>query len=156
MHSHSEEFKNAAHKTGVEIIELSDKKTDEVLLSVYENFSEKGVYEYPLWENLVNWSGVDYRFSWEWFEEMLSEKSVYLFFEPLDKYQIFLIENGGRLPIVLEECYRFTFYVVDPESHFLFCYNDHDNLIASEGGRLILENYVLHKGLNLKVIRYGH
>jgi len=97
---------------------------------VTKHFVKECKYQYPMWDNLQDWIGVDYRFSWEWFSDLLKSREVILFFEPDDDWRMFTFKDGSIIPQILNNCYGFVFYVTDIRCSFLLSYNDHDNLLA--------------------------
>ncbi|MBK9413261.1 MAG: hypothetical protein IPP27_16585 [Bacteroidetes bacterium] len=129
-------------------------ENDESLLffnTIINEYARKEVYKYPLWENLSNWCGVDYRYSWEWFNQIIETNDLILFFEPEDDKNFILIDNAVDLIKLINNSYRFTFYISNIEAEFLYCYNDHDNLLASGKAIKWLSSYdfIIKNGITL-------
>ena len=149
MVQHSLEVRDALTKTG-----LSKKVTFQSKLDVWDKILRifsGSQYEYPFWQCLVESIGVTYPFAWEWFDSILSGKEVILFFEPEENDGCFFFEDGGNLVPVLEECYRFTFYLTDSNASFLLAYNDHENLLACGSAKEWLMNYLNEVHPDLKI-----
>jgi hypothetical protein len=131
--------------------ELPIDESLKVIGDVLEKFTKQRTYRYPLWEHLDDWIGVDFKFSWEWFSYILEGKQIVLLFEPDDDERGIIFENGRHLVDVLNHCYRFTFYVTDRKNSFLFCYNDHDNLIAAGEGKEWLSNFLKNSLIETRI-----
>jgi len=111
-----------------------------------------GEQNYPFWDNLAKWVGVDYAFSWEWLPDLIRGTTIYLFTDQDDlKEEVFIIDNGDCLPEIMEACSGFTFYITDSECNYLVCYNDHDNLIASGTAIDWLLNFEIVKNNKLTI-----
>jgi len=150
--AHSDELKSAiVQLKEVGIDQFSINNDSALLTRILERFSKSHVYKYPIWDNLKDWVGIDYKFSWEWFPEILPEGKILFFFDPSDDNQAFIFRNAKQLVNVLNNCYRFTFYITDDQFSFLFCYNDHDNLIACGSGKKWLTEYPIISAENVKV-----
>lgn len=146
---HSTEVRSAIEKLG-----LTDKVTRH---STFDDWQEKTAkfanpkYSYPLWEQLSKGIAVTYPFAWEWFETILAGKPVKLFFEPDEQDESFVFQDGKDVPVVLNECYRFTFYIIDEQASFLIAYNDHENLFACGTAKKWLLDYLREGDLALKI-----
>ena len=57
------------------------------------SFGKYSFYKYPLWENLADWYAVDFRFSWEWFDQIIESDDLILFFEPADDRNFILLNT---------------------------------------------------------------
>jgi hypothetical protein len=151
IHKHSEEFENACKETNTFFIILEEKDKQEIMAKIQMQFGRFSHYNYPLWENLTNYIGITFSYAWEWFEQILKQKEVYFLFEPEEQDKVFIIADGGLLPSILNNAYKFTFYVTDSECSFLLCFNDHDNLIAVGQAKKWLIDYTNHHHPELKI-----
>ncbi len=140
---HSQEIINASEKLKLNIQELSSLESQSTMLGILNRFCNKGIYKYPIWENLIDSIAIDCKFSWSWFKEILIEQELILFFEPDDDKKMFYFDNGKQIVEVLLNCYRFNFYITNLEQTFLFAYNDHDYLIACGNAKEWLRSYIL-------------
>lgn len=126
----NEEFKAASELVNISLIPIEAERA-RILNSLYSKYCKNNQYTYPLWEHLRIYTGVSFPFAWSWFDTILANKEVLLFFELQDDERMFQVENGSDIPKILEESYRFNFYVSNKETSFLLAYNDHENLIAT-------------------------
>lgn len=122
MTKHSEELQEAAVIAEKKIVKISLPASQLLAEKVISTFCSSS-YRYPIWENLISYIGVTFPYSWDWFASLLSNKEVILFFEPTENDFAYVIINGAEIPDILNNSYRFTFYITDSESSFLFCYN---------------------------------
>ncbi|MCK9206917.1 MAG: hypothetical protein M0P66_07395 [Salinivirgaceae bacterium] len=115
-------------------------------------FTKTKSLNYPMWDNLNDWLGIDFAFSWEWLPDFIKGRTIYLFTDQDDiKDKIFIIENGDILPLVLQNCSGFTFYITNLDNSYLICYNDHDNLIVCGEAVSWLANYEIVIKNDLKI-----
>lgn len=148
---HSEEFINACIETGIQCKILSEDEKSILIDRTIQKFTRAGQYNYPLWESLIKSVGITFPFAWEWFDIILKQKEVVFFFEPDARDKAFKIEKAECIPLILQNSYRFTFYITDYDNSFLFCYNDHDNLIAAGDAELWLLDFVSHNYSDLLI-----
>lgn len=149
----SEEFKTASEMTNITLTPVSEQERIKILESIYSKYGKDSTYRYPFWEYINNYIGVSFPYAWNWFNEILEEKEVIFFFELGEDKNMFQIQNGGDIPEILEECYRFNFYLSNKEASFILTYNDHENLIA--GGEAIewIYSYIKLHNLDLKIYK---
>jgi hypothetical protein len=150
MMKHSQEFANAAKEIGVSVNEIDLQSAISLRDEIIDIYCNKK-YEYPLWDNLAKWVGVVFPYAWLWFNKLLLDKEVILFFEPTEYDLAFKIKNGAELSDILENAYKFSFYITNEKRSFLLCYNDHNNLIASGEASEWLINYTVenHKDVDV-------
>lgn len=127
---HGDELCNAAALVKSDFCEITgEPKKIEILKEVLSKYTNTSDYSYPLWECLVDSVSVYKEFAWECFKAILRDKEVIFFFENEDDERMFLFRDGGELTRVLEDCYKFTFYITNPNVNFLISYNDHNYLL---------------------------
>jgi hypothetical protein len=102
-----------------------------VLKNVLDEFTDEKEYSYPLWEKIINYKSVQYKYAWELFSNILKDEKVILFFDFSDDKTMFSFEDGSVLTEVFENCFRFIFYLTNEENTFLLAFNDHDYLIGA-------------------------
>lgn len=103
------------------------KKLYDEIYAKYHN----GKDEYPLWDNLNNFSVVYNKDGWRLIRDFIAEKKCILFLEKADAEFVIELPDGLALNTLLENTAGFVFYVSNQDLNFLICFNDHDDLLGA-------------------------
>lgn len=115
---------------GVKVKVLSQKQSEEVVKAVVDKYTKKGLYLYPLWENLINALSYKSESAWKHLSILFPGQPKLLFFELDDSRQMIEFSNSNDLVFILENTFAFVIYVTDISIDYLVCFNDHDYLIC--------------------------
>ncbi len=125
---------------------IDQEKYAHFLSQFLEKYSQNPFYKYPIWGNLNEEStfSVSQPFAWLWFEELLADKAIIVFFDLHNAPTALKIANGADLKKGLENCSTFNFYVSDPDLGFYFAFcDDHEILTAGGTAMPLLQKYYL-------------
>jgi hypothetical protein len=147
----TEEVRNAIKICNARAKEIDLALCPDLKTKIHEKYTGNKYHIFPTWEHLRDSLAVRKEFAWEWFEDMLKNKEIILFFEHDRDRGMFYFEDGAELPQVLENCYGFVFYISNWNTDFLLAYNDHDNLIACGEAKEWLRNYPKVRELGLEI-----
>ena len=143
MWTESGEIKSALTELNLNWITLAPLEAAEVTNKVVARFTEGGKYSYPLWEHLNAFTGVVKEFAWEWFEQLLNDKQVVLFFEKDDDKTVFFLKDGSEIVKVMNNSTRMTFYVSNLDADFLYAYHsDHSIFRVCGSARVGFKEFV--------------
>ena len=78
---------------------------------------------------------------WQNLTEIIPIVPVIMFFEEGYEDCGFIFDTVDDLVTTLAESYHFVFYLTDPQTQYILCYNDHDMLIAGGLAAPWLEAY---------------
>lgn len=84
----------------------------------------------PLWERLHSDSSIYDKNGWKLIQNFTSGEPLLIFFEWNEDQSFIMLEAGANLTAILADCVGFVFYVANATFDYLFCFNDHDFLIA--------------------------
>lgn len=148
----SNDILNAAKELNISISLLSSISSQEILQQVIQKYTALKEYEYPLWEALKPYSAVTNEYAWEWFEELLpSNTPLVIFFESADDENMIQVPSSSELVTILNNTYRKIFFITTLDTDILYCYNDHDNLIACGAAKGALKGFYKVSELGLEV-----
>jgi hypothetical protein len=88
-----------------------------------------------LWTRMNHESGVQNIDGWKLVGGFLPRNNVILFFNPKDDPNAIEFESGTDIVPVISECFRFEFYLTNPEYSFLLCCNKYDFVIGAGDAR---------------------
>lgn len=124
------EVSRAIESLGVKAKLLGPEESTKLWSLVADTYAG-GNSEWPLWEHLRDDASVQIEDPLRRLSDFLGQTPALLLFEPNDEGRYFEFSSGKDIPRVLEECFRFEFYVADRNLYFLFCVNHHDFLIGA-------------------------
>lgn len=118
--------------------ELSPQESAHIRAQLRMKFAKGGVSS-VLWEDLGESVAVQHAASWRWVDDFVKGMPTILLFDEREERTMFAFQDGSLLVPTLEEAYAFEFYLTDPATEYLLCFNHHDFLIASGAARRWLE-----------------
>ncbi len=152
MWRESEQYKNALIYLGINYIILDADSANRLRQTIYIKFTKNRQYLYPLWEQLTDFKGVIFDFAWEWFSELLKDDEVIVFFEEANDKSVFVLNNGGVIPEIMNECPAMTFYVTNTQAEFLYAYHsDHSIFRVSGNVTQKFEDYIVSNNINVSI-----
>jgi hypothetical protein len=103
-----------------------------VMEALRERFAARPIRRtLPIWEDLREDASIQEPEAWRCIGEFCAGRACILAFDPHDEAVAFEFGDAAQIPAVIDECFRFEFYVTDERYSFLLCFNHHDFLIAA-------------------------
>jgi len=93
----------------------------------------------PIWESLSDHASIQNVNGWRLIDDYLSGASFVIFFDAKRDRLMVEVSSGASLTRILEECIEFEFYITDPETTYLICFNHHDFLIGAGAAKQWIE-----------------
>jgi hypothetical protein len=113
----------------VEFRLLEEKRAQAIRSRVIDSFASHRAG--PLWENLLSAVAVQDADGWRIIDNYLLGASFLIFFDEAEDKSMIEVSAGASLTGILGECPGFEFYITDPETTYLLCFNHHDFLIGA-------------------------
>lgn len=135
----SEEIITAANTLKINVIEISESQSAEIIKKITKKYTTEKENRY-LWEEIVDYFSINNKDAWQWVSEFIGNSEAIMFFNNSDERKAFLFQNGNDLVSVLSETYGFEFYITDKDLTYLLCFNHHDILISSGVAKEWLKN----------------
>nr|RNJ64599.1 MAG: hypothetical protein EDM05_35685 [Leptolyngbya sp. IPPAS B-1204]RNJ64666.1 MAG: hypothetical protein EDM05_35300 [Leptolyngbya sp. IPPAS B-1204] len=135
------EIENAAFTLGIEISKLPMNEVLEIRKKLAAKFSTESSSPWRLsYQNLKNTQSIHNQKGWSLIQNYVGANEVLLFVNPDEEKDIWRIPSGEALTAILSETVGFPFYVTSQDADYLFCFDDHDCLIAAgQAGQWITE-----------------
>jgi hypothetical protein len=158
MWTEGEEVRNAVRELKLPIIAFPQNEAALIRTRVYQKFTTRSRYSYPLWEHLASTSRVIYDFAWQWFTSLLKEREVVLFFEEDNDKSVFSIPNGSAIVSIMENCPGMTFYVTNLEADYLYSYHNDHSVFSVSGTeeRKRFKEFTKSNQIIVEIHEYNH
>ena len=122
---------------------LDEERTAVLQAKVQELYGRAG-HAWPLWDgSKAEKTSFHFDEAWRLIGEFNREPCI-MFWQPSDEACALKFESPCDLIDTLEEMYGTEFYVTNEDVSYLFCFNDHDVLIAYGDASEWLDNVLTH------------
>jgi len=135
-----EQIRAASEKLCVTVEILTPEERERIKEDVICKFLDKG-RDFPLFEKITDFVGIDVPESWMWISDFVKESSAILFFNPEDEKGFYKFASGEDVVAVVGEIFNVEFYVTNVSADYLLGYNHSQCLIASGTASTWLENH---------------
>lgn len=119
----------AARTLGVSVARLAAEQAARIHQEATEKYGGARK-SWPLWDGPSGEASLQGEDAWRAIAAFVGDAPCILFWEPRTEKDVLTFERGRDLIDVLGECHRTELYVTDSALSYLFCFNDHDFLIA--------------------------
>jgi hypothetical protein len=139
-----EQILTASSKLDIELNILPKEEAEDIKQSIMNKYLEEGMSRnFPLFERLHDYVGIDVPDSWMWIANFIKKTPVILFFNPEDEKEYYRLNSGEDVVSIIDEIFNVEFYVTNLDTEYLLGYNHSQCLVASGAASSWLEN---HKG----------
>ncbi len=121
----------AARQHDILLVEGSAQAYQDMLLTLQQKFTHRQPGR-VVWENLIAACSTRDAKAWSWIGAFVGTAPTILLTTEYENEPILVeIANGAKIVALVGETANFEFYLTNPATDYLLCFNHHDYLIAS-------------------------
>lgn len=130
-----------SNELGIHVEALGSDVADRVHTELRDTYGRAGK-RWPLWDGPNCDPSFQAEEAWQCLSAFLGDAPCLILWEPRTERKVLRFGRGSDLVKVLGECHRTEFYVTDDVLSYMFCFNEHDFLIASGRAAEWLRNHI--------------